>query len=60
MDDDVKVMIVRGNGPSFSAGYDLGGGNEGHELPHFTRRAKVSGRATSPRPGWASGISRSR
>jgi enoyl-CoA hydratase len=36
MDDDVKVMIVRGNGPSFSAGYDLGGGNEGHELPHFT------------------------
>src|SRR4051794_20672860 len=35
-DDDIKVMIVRGNGPSFSAGYDLGGGNEGHELPHFT------------------------
>ena len=36
MDDDIKVMIVRGNGPSFSAGYDLGGGNEGLEYPHFT------------------------
>ena len=36
MDDDIKVMIVRGNGPSFSAGYDLGGGNEGHELPFYT------------------------
>src|SRR5829696_4407081 len=36
MDDDIKVMIVRGNGPSFSAGYDLGGGNEGHEYPHYT------------------------
>jgi enoyl-CoA hydratase len=36
LDDDIKVMIVRGNGPSFSAGYDLGGGNEGHELPHYT------------------------
>ena len=36
MDEDVKVMIVRGNGPSFSAGYDLGGGNEGLEYPHYT------------------------
>ena len=36
LDDDIKVMIVRGNGPSFSAGYDLGGGNEGYEYPHFT------------------------
>jgi len=36
LDDDIKVMIVRGNGPSFSAGYDLGGGNEGHEYPHYT------------------------
>ena len=27
LDDDVKVMIVRGNGPSFCAGYELGGGN---------------------------------
>ncbi len=36
LDDDIKVMIVRGNGPSFSAGYDLGGGNEGHEYPHHT------------------------
>ena len=36
MDPAVKVMIVRGNGPSFSAGYDLGGGNEGHEYPHYT------------------------
>ena len=36
MDDDIKVMIVRANGPSFSAGYDLGGGNVGHEYPHYT------------------------
>jgi enoyl-CoA hydratase len=36
LDDDIKVMIVRGNGPSFSAGYDLAGGNEGQELPHYT------------------------
>jgi DNA-binding MarR family transcriptional regulator len=36
MDNDTKVMIVRGNGPSFSAGYDLGGGNEGLEYPHYT------------------------
>jgi enoyl-CoA hydratase len=36
MDSNIKVMIIRGNGPSFSAGYDLGGGNEGLEYPHFT------------------------
>lgn len=35
-DPDVRVSIVRGAGPSFSAGYDLGGGNEGLDLPHFT------------------------
>ena len=26
-DDEVRVTIIRGAGPSFSAGYDLGGGN---------------------------------
>ena len=36
LDPDVRVMIVRGAGPSFSAGYDLGGGNEGLEYPFFT------------------------
>ena len=36
VDDDVRVTIVRGAGPSFSAGYDLGGANEGEELPFFT------------------------
>ena len=36
LDDDVRVSIVRGAGTSFSAGYDLGGGNEGHELPFYT------------------------
>jgi enoyl-CoA hydratase len=35
-DPAVRVMIVRGNGPSFSAGYDLGGGNAGQELPWHT------------------------
>jgi enoyl-CoA hydratase len=34
--DEIRVTIIRGAGPSFSAGYDLGGGNEGHELPHYT------------------------
>ena len=36
LDEDVRVAIIRGAGTSFSAGYDLGGGNEGHEYPHFT------------------------
>jgi enoyl-CoA hydratase/carnithine racemase len=35
-DPDVRVSIVRGGGPSFSAGYDLGGGNEGLEMPYYT------------------------
>ena len=35
-DPAVRVMIVRGAGTSFSAGYDLGGGNEGTELPFYT------------------------
>lgn len=35
-DPDVHVQIVRGAGKCFSAGYDLGGGNEGLEYPFFT------------------------
>jgi enoyl-CoA hydratase len=35
-DPDVRVQIVRGAGPSFSAGYDIGGGNEGLDLPFYT------------------------
>jgi enoyl-CoA hydratase len=35
-DPEVRVMIVRGAGKSFSAGYDLGGGNEGQEYPWYT------------------------
>src|SRR5260221_5416088 len=35
-DPDVRVMIVRGAGPSFSAGYDFAGGNTGYELPFYT------------------------
>ncbi|GMU79122.1 MAG: enoyl-CoA hydratase [Acidimicrobiia bacterium] len=35
-DPDVRVQIVRGAGSCFSAGYELGGGNEGQELPFYT------------------------
>ncbi len=35
-DDDVRVSIICGAGPSFSAGYDLGGGNDGEEMPYYT------------------------
>jgi enoyl-CoA hydratase len=35
-DPDVHVSIVRGAGSCFSAGYDLGGGNAGQDLPWFT------------------------
>jgi enoyl-CoA hydratase len=35
-DPDVRVMIVRGAGSCFSAGYDLGDGNEGQEPPWYT------------------------
>jgi enoyl-CoA hydratase/carnithine racemase len=52
-DPEVHVMIVRGAGPSFSAGYDLGGGNEGVDYPFFT----PSGEGQYPRhvtEGWMS------
>jgi enoyl-CoA hydratase len=35
-DRNVSVTIIRGAGPSFSAGYDLGEGNVGHDLPYYT------------------------
>ena len=40
-DPDVKVQIIRGAGPSFSAGYDLGGGNEGEDMPFYTPAGEV-------------------
>jgi enoyl-CoA hydratase len=52
-DPDVRVTILRGAGPSFSAGYDLAGGNEGYELPFFT----ADGEGQWPRhvtEGWMS------
>ena len=35
-DPGVRVTIIRGAGTCFSAGYDLGGGSDGHELPFPT------------------------
>ncbi len=35
-DESIRVSIVRGAGKCFSAGYDLGGGNEGLEEPFYT------------------------
>jgi enoyl-CoA hydratase len=35
-DPEVRVTIVRGAGSCFSAGYDLGGGSDGQELPGYT------------------------
>jgi enoyl-CoA hydratase len=35
-DASVHVSIIRGAGTCFSAGYELGGGNEGKPLPFFT------------------------
>jgi enoyl-CoA hydratase/carnithine racemase len=35
-DPAVALTIIRGAGPSFSAGYDLGGGNEGLDMPYYT------------------------
>src|SRR3954447_16716296 len=35
-DPDIRVMIVRGAGKCFSAGYELGGGNEGLDMPFYT------------------------
>ena len=36
VDPSVRVTIVRGAGSCFSAGYELGGGNEGVPLPYYT------------------------
>src|SRR5579862_9277536 len=35
-DEAIRVMIVRGAGKCWSAGYELGGGNEGLDLPFYT------------------------
>jgi enoyl-CoA hydratase len=35
-DPDVRVTIIRGAGKCFSAGYELGGANEGVPLPFYT------------------------
>src|SRR3954451_24332186 len=40
-DRDVRVQIVRGAGPSFSAGYELGGGNDAQERPWYTAGGDV-------------------
>jgi len=35
-DPEVRVMIMRGAGKCFSAGYELGRGNDGLEMPYYT------------------------
>jgi enoyl-CoA hydratase len=35
-DPEVRVTIIRGGGSCFSAGYELGDGNEGHDEPFYT------------------------
>jgi enoyl-CoA hydratase len=53
VDDEIRVTIIRGAGKCFSAGYDLGGGNEGHEYPFYT----AGGEGQWPRhvtDGWMS------
>ena len=52
-DREVRVMVIRGAGSCFSAGYDLGGGNEGYDFPWFT----AEGEGEWPRhvtQGWMS------
>lgn len=36
VDESVRVTVIRGAGTCFSAGYDLGGGSDGHDLPYPT------------------------
>ena len=36
VDEGVRVTVLRGAGTCFSAGYDLGGGSDGHDLPSPT------------------------
>jgi enoyl-CoA hydratase len=53
VDREVRVTILRGAGSCFSAGYDLGGGNEGHDYPFYT----AGGEGQWPRhvtDGWMS------
>src|SRR5437899_11431433 len=47
-DPDVSVVIIKGNGRSFSAGYDLGSGNAGQDLPDVG--PLLPGPAQWPRP----------
>ena len=35
-DAAIRVMIIRGAGSCFSAGYELGPGNKGVDMPHYT------------------------
>jgi enoyl-CoA hydratase len=53
VDDTVRVTIIRGAGSCFSAGYELGGGNEGYDYPYYT----AGGEGQWPRhvtDGWMS------
>jgi enoyl-CoA hydratase len=52
-DPNVRVQVIRGAGSCFSAGYDIGGGSVGHDMPFYT----AEGEGEWPRhvtEGWMS------
>ncbi len=55
-DAGVRVTIIRGAGPCFSAGYDLAGGPMMDGAPFYSAPGTASGLGRPTTPGSASGI----